>query len=443
MPGTLPVLNTSAVRMAIQAGIALNCTINRYSVFSRKNYFYPDLPKGYQISQFDAPICGSGYLDIIVQGKNKRIRITRIHMEEDAGKLVHQGANAISGSTGSLVDLNRAGIPLIEIVSEPDIRSAEEARIYVETIRQILVFTGLCDGNLEKGNLRADANISMRPVRTAKLGIRTEIKNVNSFRIIERAILSEIRRQTEILTSGGTVLQQTRLYNDNTRKTQVLRGKEDAHDYRYFPDPDLKPLIISDAEIDELRTEIPELPVHLHKRYETVLGISRNDVNILMEDPKKVKWFEQCLEMAKCRKFDIPATVIAKWLVRDVNALVKVSGRDFTNPGIHPETFLKLLGLVISGKISNRIAKEILPEIFRTGISPESLLAKYEGGQMSDTTELETLIQSLILENPDIVKKIVSGKISGVNFLIGQIMRATRGRANPDKVNQIVMNLIG
>jgi aspartyl-tRNA(Asn)/glutamyl-tRNA(Gln) amidotransferase subunit B len=313
----------------------------------------------------------------------------------------------------------------------------------VETIRQILVFTGLCDGNLEKGNLRADANISMRPVRTAKLGIRTEIKNVNSFRIIERAILSEIRRQTEILTSGGTVLQQTRLYNDNTRKTQVLRGKEDAHDYRYFPDPDLKPLIISDAEIDELRTEIPELPVHLHKRYETVLGISRNDVNILMEDPKKVKWFEQCLEMAKCRKFDIPATVIAKWLVRDVNALVKVSGRDFTNPGIHPETFLKLLGLVISGKISNRIAKEILPEIFRTGISPESLLAKYEGGQMSDTTELETLIQSLILENPDIVKKIVSGKISGVNFLIGQIMRATRGRANPDKVNQIVMNLIG
>ena len=435
LPGTLPVLNKKAVEYAVMAGTALNCKILKKSVFSRKNYFYPDLPKGYQISQFDLPICLGGYVDIDIQGRSKRIGVTRIHMEEDAGKLVHQGADAIAGSSGSLVDLNRAGTPLIEIVSEPDIRSAEEARTYVETLRLILVHAGVCNGNMQQGILRADINISLRPKGSEAFGTRTEIKNVNSFRAIERAVESEIARQTEVLNAGGTIDQETRNYDDATQSTTVLRSKEEAHDYRYFPEPDLLPLVLSDDQIKIWADQVTENPFEKQKRYVNTLKLSTQDAYTLVADVALNQFFEQCLKQSNGVKGD----TISKWVLGDVSkAANDVQG--FDKLDLKPDVLMRLLQAQDKGDISGKMAKEFLAKIIN-GQKLDDLLKS--GGQINDSSELDTIVQSVMNENPDVVEKIKNGKHNSANFLMGQVMKKSQGRAKPDAVRALILKKAG
>ncbi len=439
MPGALPVLNQTAVEFAIKAGLALNCDIQHKSVFARKNYFYPDLPKGYQISQFELPICLNGHLDIeLPDGSTKRIGITRIHMEEDAGKLVHQGAEAIAGSTHSFVDLNRAGVPLIEIVSEPDIRSAEEARIYMETLQLILRYVGVCDGNLEEGSLRADANVSLRPVGTTPFGTRTETKNINSFRSLERAINSEITRQTALILSGGKVIQQTRNYHDNTQTTTVLRDKEDSHDYRYFPDPDLLPLLVSQTQIDAVKTTLPELPNAQRKRYMEQLGLSEFEAMVLVQDIPMNHYFTAVLDQNP----QIDKTELAKWLVGDINAALKEANKGFDNCPIQIAHTASLLTLLTTGKISGKMAKAFIPDMIQTQKSPDDLLAASGGGQIDNSDDLGPIIDQILTQNPDVAEKIKAGKTQSANFLMGQVMKATGGRAKPDLVIDLILKKV-
>ena len=435
LPGTLPVLNKKAVEYAVMAGSALHCKIQNKSVFSRKNYFYPDLPKGYQISQFDLPICLGGYLDIEISDTKKRVGITRIHMEEDAGKLVHQGAEAIAGSSGSLVDLNRAGTPLIEIVSEPDMRSAAEARAYVETLRLILIHAGVCNGNMQQGNLRADINISLRPVGSTTFGTRTEIKNVNSFRAIERAVDSEVARQKAILEAGGSVDQETRNYDDLTQSTTVLRSKEEAHDYRYFPEPDLLPLILSDAQIRTWTDQVKENPFEKQARYIHTFHLSKQDAYTLIADVALNQFFEQCVTHANGVK---PAT-IGKWVLGDVSkAANEVQG--FDQLTLKPETLMGLLQAQEKGDISGKMAKEFLPQLIQ-GKALDALLKS--GGQINDSSALNTIVQEVMAENPDVVEKIKNGKHNSANFLMGQVMKKSQGRAKPDAVRALILKQAG
>ena len=435
LPGTLPVLNKKAVEYAVVAGTALHCNIQKKSVFSRKNYFYPDLPKGYQISQFDLPICLGGYLDLDLGDTQKRIGVTRIHIEEDAGKLVHQGADAISGSSGSLVDLNRAGTPLIEIVSEPDMRSASEARIYVETLRLILIHAGVCHGNMQQGNLRADINISLRPKGSKTFGTRTEIKNVNSFRAIERAVESEVARQKEVLEAGGVVDQETRNYDDLTQSTTVLRSKEEAHDYRYFPEPDLLPLILNEAQITKWANQLEEGPFEKQARYVSNFKLSKHDAYTLIADVPLNRFFEACLK----RETQIDAAVISKWVLGDVSkAANEVQG--FSNLSLSPEKLMNLLSAQHKGDISGKMAKSFLPKLI-AGQSLKELLQS--GGQINNTSELDTLVDSVMAENQDVVEKIKSGKHNSANFLMGQVMKKSQGRAKPDAVREMILKKAG
>lgn len=434
LPGALPVLNKSAVDMAIQAGLALGCAIQLKSVFSRKNYFYPDLPKGYQISQFDLPICLGGSLTVKVEGTEKTIGITRIHMEEDAGKLLHQGAHAIAGATYSLVDLNRACTPLIEIVSEPDIRTAQEARVYMENLKQILEHLGVCDGNLEEGSLRADANVSLRPKGQAVFGTKTEIKNLNSFRSIERAIIAEIKRQTEILSSGGTVVQQTLHYDDNTQKTSVLRSKENAHDYRYFPEPDLLPLTLTQTHIDNLAQQLPELPKAKQARYQTDYGITEADAVVLLADLEMMRYFD-----AAVSKNPELATLLCKWIIGDLNALIKEHKSGFSQTKITTAQLIELIQLIQAGTLSGKMAKEVLVKAFETGESPKRLVEKSGQAQISDTSQLSGIIDQVLAANPDVIEKVKAGKTNSADFLIGQVMRLTKGQAKPDLVRQLIL----
>lgn len=439
MPGSLPVLNKRAVEMAVMAGLALNCTIQKESVFARKNYFYPDLPKGYQISQFELPVCLGGYVDIEVNGQIKRIGITRIHMEEDAGKLLHQGAESIAGATHSLVDLNRACTPLIEIVSEPDIRSAEEARVYVETLRQILRHIGVNDGNMEEGNLRVDINLSIRPKGQHAFGTRTEVKNVNSFRSIERAIASEFNRQKEIVLSGGRVIQQTRNYHDDTQETTPLRDKEDAHDYRYFPEPDLLPLQLTEAFIRRMADALPELPVHKKERYLNEFQLTDADTKLLFEELSMDRYFEDAV---KASASAVPPKELCKWIVGDLNALIKEADLGFDRSPVSAAALVSLLSMIQSGKVSGKMGKEILVSMFKTGESAEEAVKKMGGGQISNSSDLQPVINRILAENPDVVEKIRSGKTQSANFLMGQVMKATQGRANPDLVRQLILDSV-
>ncbi|NDC83349.1 Asp-tRNA(Asn)/Glu-tRNA(Gln) amidotransferase subunit GatB [bacterium] len=435
MPGALPVLNKRAVEYSVMAGVALDCTINRTSVFSRKNYFYPDLPKGYQISQYDQPLCLGGGLDITVDGRSKRIGITRIHMEEDAGKLLHQGADTISGSTHSHVDLNRACTPLIEIVSEPDIRSAAEARAYVETLRQRLLYLGICDGNMDEGSLRADINISLRPTGSDQFGTRTEIKNVNSFRSIERAIHSEVARQTALLQAGTPVVQQTRQYDDATQSTRPLRDKEDSHDYRYFPEPDLYPLTISDEWITHIRSQLPELAEQKAARYGE-LGLSQFEIDVLLSDPSVSRYFESVTALGGRPKDS------AKWIVGDINAAFKETKQSFDDTRFSPDRLVELLALIESGKISGKMAKDILVECITSGKSPAESVAASGASQISDTSELTQIVDKILDQNLDVVEKVKGGKSNSADFLMGQIMRETKGRAKPDLVKSLIADRI-
>ena len=417
MPGVLPVLNKECVNMGILLGLALNCEIPKRCKFDRKQYFYPDLPKGYQISQYDEPICVNGYIDV----KGKRIGITRAHLEEDAGKLVHAGAAGINGSAYSLVDLNRAGTPLLEIVSEPDMRSSEEARNYMEELR-----------NLEEGSMRCDANISIMPKGSKEFGTRAEIKNVNSFSALQRAIEYEIDRQIEIVEEGGKVVQETRLWDDNLKETRSMRGKEDAHDYRYFPEPDLMPLEISREWVEEIRAKMPELPEAKRQRY-MGLGLSEYDASVIVEQMNLALFFDKVLELGAN-----PKTAV-NFIMGEIAAYLKENKVEITETKLTPENLAELISLIEKGTISNNIGKQILVEDMITNGEKASAIVERKGlSQISDEGAIKSIVEKIIEAHPNEVQAYKNGKTNLLGFFVGQVMKETKGRANPKTVNELV-----
>lgn len=431
MPGVLPVLNKECVNMGIKLGLALNCEIPERCKFDRKQYFYPDLPKGYQISQYDEPICLNGYIDI----KGKRIGITRAHLEEDAGKLVHVGSAGIAGSTYSLVDLNRAGTPLLEIVSEPDIRSSEEAKDYMEELRNIVRYIGVCDGNLEEGSMRCDANISIMPKGSKVFGTRAEIKNVNSFRALQRAIEYEIDRQIELVEDGEEVVQETRLWDDNAGETRSMRGKEDAHDYRYFPEPDLMPLSISREWVEEIRKSMPELPSQKRQRYMD-LGLSEYDASVIVEQMQSALFFDKVLELGANAK------IAVNFMMGEIAAYLKEHHIEITDTKLTPENLAELVGLIEKDTISNNIGKQILIEMIEEGTKASAIVEKKGLSQITDVDAIRKLVEEVVNNNPNQVEQYKSGKTNILGFFVGQVMKATKGRANPKTVNEILLELL-
>ena len=433
MPGVLPVLNKECVNMGIKTGLALNCEIPSRCKFDRKQYFYPDLPKGYQISQYDEPICVNGYIDI----KGKRIGITRAHLEEDAGKLVHAGsAGGIAGSSYSLVDLNRAGTPLLEIVSEPDMRSSDEARAYMEELRNIVRYIGVCDGNLEEGSMRCDANISIMPKGSKEFGTRAEIKNVNSFSALQRAIEYEIDRQIEIVEEGGEVVQETRLWDDNSRETKSMRGKEDAHDYRYFPEPDLMPLEISREWVDEIRTNLPELPEAKRQRY-MGLGLSEYDASVIVEQMGLALFFDKVLELGATPK------IAVNFIMGEIAAYLKEEHIEISDTKLTPENLAELISLIEKKTISNNIGKQIIIDMMKDGTKASEIVEKRGLSQISDEGAIKEICQKVVDSNPDNVEKYKSGKTQLLGFFVGQVMKETKGRANPKVVNDLMKEILG
>lgn len=428
MPGVLPVVNKKAVEYAIKAGLSMNCDIVRDNRFARKNYFYPDLPMGYQITQFDLPIARNGYLDITLDdGSKKRIGITRIHMENDAGKSNHDPYRPIS-----LVDLNRAGTPLIEIVSEPDMRSAEEAGAFMRQIHAIVRYAGVCDGNMEEGSLRCDANVSLRLPGAPEFGTRTEMKNLNSFRNIERAILSEIRRQADILDEGGTIVQETRLWNADLGKSISMRSKEDAHDYRYFPDPDLLPIIIDDAWFNQIKADIPELPEAKKERYVNELGLPAADAAVLTSSIELARYFETCLSL-----LDKPK-LVANWVMVSVLALINAKGLSIEDTPVSAAALVGLLTLVEKGEISGTMAKTVFEAMAESGKSARQIVDEKGLAQVSDSSAIEGIIDEVLAKNPAEVEAYHGGKTKLMGFFVGQVMRASKGKANPAVVNQLL-----
>ena len=427
LPGVLPVLNKECVNMAILTGLALNSTIPSRCKFDRKQYFYPDLPKGYQISQYDEPICQGGWIQI----SNKKIGITRAHLEEDAGKLVHAGAAGLYGSSYSLVDLNRAGTPLLEIVSEPDMRSSEEAREYVENLRNILKYIGVCDGNLEEGSMRADCNISIRPIGQKEFGTRAEIKNVNSFRSLVRAIEYEFIRQAEILEDGGQVVQETRLWDDNSGTTSSMRGKEDAHDYRYFPEPDLMPLEISQEWIEKIRQSMPELPAQKVERYMSC-GLSEYDANVLVNQIEMALYYDKLLEKGADPK------AASNFRMGEVVAFLKEEKITIEESKLTVDNFVKLLDLLKKGTISNNIAKGLIVDILNTGKDAQALVEEKGLSVISDESSILPIIQKIIQDNQEQVIAYKGGKDKLFGFFVGQAMKETKGRANPQLLNKLL-----
>ncbi len=428
MPGVLPVLNKEVVNMGILTGLALNCEIPERCKFDRKQYFYPDLPKGYQISQYDEPICVNGHLDI----GGKRIGITRAHLEEDAGKLVHAGADGLAGSSYSLVDLNRAGTPLLEIVSEPDMRSSAEARAYMEELRSIVRYIGVCDGNLEEGSMRCDANISIMPKGSKTFGTRAEIKNVNSFSALQRAIEYEIDRQIEIVEEGGEVVQETRLWDDNSKETRSMRGKEDAHDYRYFPEPDLKPLVISREWVKEIQDKMPELPAQKRARYQS-LGLSEYDANVVVEQMELALFFDKVLELGANAKTAV------NFIMGEIAAYLKEEKLELRETKLTPENLAELISLIEKGTISNNIGKQIIIEMMQTGKAASKIVEEKGLSQISDEGAIKEIVQNA---NPAQVEAYRNGKTNLLGFFVGQIMKETKGRANPKTVNELLRGIL-
>ena len=423
MPGALPVPNRQAVHYAALVGLATNCAINRRSIFARKNYFYPDLPAGYQISQFDLPICEHGHLDIVAEGQSKRIGITRIHMENDAGKNIHaQGENA------SYVDLNRAGTPLVEIVS------AAEAVAYLKTLYGIVTYLGVCDGNMEEGSFRCDANVSLRPVGATAFGTRTELKNLNSFRNVQRAIEYEIARQQDVLDDGDSVVQETRLYDAVKNLTASMRSKEEAHDYRYFPDPDLLPVEIEAAELERWRAELPELPQPRAGRFMELTGLPEAEVEVLVQSRALADFFEAAAQKADPRKV---ANYVLGPLLRECNARNVPTG-DPARWAMKPEALAELVRIVDQGLISAKIANDIFGDLFSNGAMPEAYVREKGLGQISDSSALEAAVDAVIAANPAEVEAYKGGKTKLISFFVGQIMRATKGKANPALVNELL-----
>jgi len=426
MPGVLPVLNGRALEYAVKTALALNCEIHQKSRFARKNYFYPDLPKGYQISQYEEPFSTNGWLEIGTNGSAKKIRITRIHMEEDAGKLIHDTRGNVS-----YVDLNRAGVPLVEIVSEPDIGSAEEAVEYLKKLRSIVRYLGVCDGNMEEGSLRCDANISVRPEDTSELGTKVEIKNVNSFKFIQKAIEYEIKRQISLLENGEKVVQETRLYDSTKDVTFSMRTKEEAHDYRYFPDPDLLPVIIKSETIEELRNSLPELPDARFKRFTQEFGLPEYDAEVLTASREIADYFEEAVGL-----YDNPKT-ISNWIMTELLREVKEED-DIGTLSVTPERLAELLKLIDDGTISGKIAKDVFAEMISSGKSAKEIIEDKGIKQISDESELEQIVAGILEKHPDEISRYKGGDQKLIGFFVGQVMKATQGKANPKVVNEIL-----
>jgi aspartyl-tRNA(Asn)/glutamyl-tRNA(Gln) amidotransferase subunit B len=431
MPGVLPVLNKKVVEYTMRMAIATHCTIAKTSRFARKNYFYPDLPKGYQISQYELPIAQGGYIDIEHNSESQRIGITRIHMEEDAGKLGHDPARPIS-----LVDFNRTGVPLIEIVSEPDIRNPEAAGAYLRKLRAIVRYLGICDGNLEEGSFRCDANVSIRPSGTDAFGTRTELKNLNSFKHVEKALRYEINRQKEVILDGEKVVQETRLWDPETNKTTSMRGKEEAHDYRYFPDPDLLPLVIDEQWIEKIAADLPELPDEKRKRFTQQYGLPPHDAELLTSDRELADYFEDCVSSFR------DAKQVSNWIMGSLLGLLNAQGKTIDASPISAQHLAQLLDLIDKGTISGKIAKTIFDEMAHTGKPPESIVEEKGLVQITDTGIIEAAVSDVIASHPDEVEAYRSGKTKLLGFFVGQTMKATRGKANPKLVNALLKKVL-
>ncbi|GAM09235.1 aspartyl/glutamyl-tRNA(Asn/Gln) amidotransferase subunit B [Geobacter sp. OR-1] len=431
LPGALPVLNKKVVEYAIKAGLATNCAISPRSIFARKNYFYPDLPKGYQISQYELPICVKGHLDIDADLGAKRIGITRIHMEEDAGKLVHSDIPGLGSGSG--VDLNRACTPLLEIVSEPDIRTADEAVAYLKKLHQIVVYLGICDGNMEEGSFRCDANVSVMRIGSDRFGTRTETKNVNSFRFVKQAIEYEIERQIELIEDGGKVVQETRLFDPNTGETRSMRGKEEAHDYRYFPDPDLVPLVISNDWVEDTRLSLPELPEAKLLRYQSEMGLTPYDAEVLTAVRELAEYFEACLAAGSQPK------MAANWIMGEVTRGLNDNGLEIIACPVTPKQLAALLALIEKGTISGKIAKTVFDEMWQNGGEPAKIVEEKGLVQVSDTGEIEKIIDEIMAANMGQVEEYRGGKDKVFGFFVGQVMRASKGKANPAVVNDLLV----
>ena len=427
MPGVLPVLNKKVVEYAIRLALATHCKVVPRSVFARKNYFYPDLPKGYQISMFELPITQKGWLEIDADGATRKIGITRIHMEEDAGKLIHDEHQPVS-----YVDLNRTGVPLLEIVSEPDMRTPEEAAAYLKTLRDILVYLEICDGNMEEGSFRCDANISLRPVGQQELGTRTELKNMNSFRNVARALEYEIRRQQAVLEDGEEVIQETRLWNDAKSATESMRGKEESHDYRYFPDPDLIPVTVTPEWIEEIRSTLPELPKEKRARFVTEYGVPEYDAEVLTSTRALADYFE-----AAVKTFNQPKAV-SNWIMSELLRELKENESDVADCPVRPEHLAGLLRMIHEGKITGKIGKPVFEEMYRTGRPAETIIAEQGLEVVSDVGELAALVEQVIEDHPDQAAEYRAGKEKLIGFFVGRIMKETNGQADPKAVNQLL-----
>ncbi|MCX7831942.1 MAG: Asp-tRNA(Asn)/Glu-tRNA(Gln) amidotransferase subunit GatB [Actinobacteria bacterium] len=437
LPGTLPVPNQKAVEWTVKIALALNCKINEFSQFHRKNYFYPDMPKNYQISQYDYPIGVNGYLEIETSKGQKRIRIHRVHLEEDTGKLVHVGRTGrISEAEYSLIDFNRAGVPLVEIVTEADIETPEEAKVFMQTLRSVLLTLEVSDCNMEEGSLRCDANVSIRPKGSTSFGTKTEIKNLNSFRALEKGLEYEIKRQLETVLSGKKVVQETRHWDDANKRTVTLRTKEEAHDYRYFPEPDMVPMEISTQIVEKIRSELPELPFEKKKRFIREYSIKEKDAGILVSDKEMAEFFEEAARLSNNPQ--AVANIILSELLYHLNE----SDVWFSDIRITPKHISDLVNLLESGKISSKIAKEVFAEAFKTGKNPEEIVRERGLEQISDDTMLESIIYEVLNENPQAVKDFKEGKKQAIGFLVGQVMKKTQGKANPQMVNEKILEIL-
>jgi aspartyl-tRNA(Asn)/glutamyl-tRNA(Gln) amidotransferase subunit B len=432
MPGSLPVLNKKAVEFALKMALATNCRINPESVFARKNYFYPDLPKGYQISQYELPLAEYGHLDIKVNGQAKRIGITRIHLEEDAGKLIHSETRPVS-----FVDFNRTGVPLIEIVSEPDLRTPEEAVEYLKGLRNILLYLEICDGNMEEGSFRCDANISLRPAGAREFGVKVELKNMNSFRFVKAALEYEIKRQRANLSAGQDLVQETRLWDTAANQTVSMRGKEEAHDYRYFPDPDLVPVKVDDEWLAALRQGLPELPEARRMRFQGDHGLPEYDAEVLTSDKALADYFEACL-----KEFPEPKTV-SNWIMVEVMRELKKEEAGIASFRVRPQALGCLLDMVKRGVISTSIAKGVFADMAATGQDPEAIVQEKGLAQISDTGKLEAAAREIIAAHPKEAADFRAGKTKVLGFFVGQLMKKTKGQANPQLANEIFQRLLG
>lgn len=431
LPGVLPTVNKRVVEFGIKAGLATNCTINKYSKFDRKNYYYPDLPKNWQTSQYDLPIAEHGWVDIDVDGEKKRIRLTRIHMEEDAGKLVHSGTT-IKDSATSNVDYNRTGVPLLEIVSEPDLRSAEEARAYMEKIKAIMEYIDVSNCRMEEGNLRADINVSLRPAGTKELGTRTEMKNINSFKNLEDAINYEIERQQEVLEDGGHVVQETRTFDPARGITLSMRSKENAHDYRYMPEPDLPPIVTSEETIEKYRSELPELPDARRARLEKEYGLSDYDAGIITSSRAMAEYFDAVVATGADPK------LAANWIMGDLAKNLNEDGIDIAKSPVSAERLGKMIGLIMKDTISGKIAKKVFKEMWTNEDDPEKIVKDRGLVQITDTGAIEAAVDAAIAANPKAVEEYKGGKKKAIGAIVGQVMKATRGKANPQMVNKML-----